>query len=134
MSPSKIDMVSKISAENYDRKLNRLYQEENLFSSRMNLFVIAESMLLISYITSLTLQDAHHWIAYATSLLGIIVSLSFLIVFFDQSRHIKDFRKDLKDSSSFDNKGGYISGYLGLLLPIIFLAVWFTFLLHVFGL
>ena len=43
MSPIEIDLASKISAENYDRKLNRLYQEEDLFSSRMNLFFIAES-------------------------------------------------------------------------------------------
>jgi Ca2+/Na+ antiporter len=130
------DADNRTFERNCDRRLSRLHQEDNLFTSRINLFLVAESMMLISYITSLNLGILNKWISIMLSCLAILISCVFLLILYNHSIHIRQLRVSLEDmypeyKEERDKKPiVYANVFLGIILPLIFCIVWIAFLIY----
>ena len=114
----------------YDRKLNKIHQEDNLFTSRINLFLVAESMLLISYVTSLNFSKDNDLIGLLLIILAIALTLVFWNILNKNVDYIKQLRTNLEDAypsykEERDKKPiTYANDLLGFVLPFVFLIVW----------
>ena len=115
-----------------------LRYEDSLFTSRVNLFFVAQSLLFISYFTYLTIEDSNKYIGLVIIFLGMIIALLYLFIF---SRHkanldlLKEQLKQLKHYGYYENVReitieGYANPVLGWCLPILFLIAWWIILLH----
>ncbi len=105
-----------------DRRYNKLYQENTLFTNRLSLFFVAESMLFISYVSAINLAETTKFFGIIICTLGIAVTFSFALVFFGHVNYINKLKEKL---DKFDEE--YPKDYndiLGKSLPMFFVAVW----------
>ena len=113
---------------------NYLRDEDKLFTSRVNLFIVSQSLLFISYFTYLTIEDSNKYIGLVIISLGMVVAFLYLFIF---SRHRANFdllKKQLEHYRYYKNIRnitieGYANPVLGWCLPIAFLIVWWIILL-----
>lgn len=129
-----IDEMSQIIAMNSDRRLNRLHQEQSLFSTRLNMFFVAESMLILAYISALNIESAAY-LNWVFGVIGLVVTIIFLFVFYDQAKYIVGFIEKIEEfDTDYKNPSKQTNIILGLFLPLIFCVVWFIFLFYYFTL
>ena len=68
---------------------DRLHQENAIFSNRLNLLLVGESMLLVSYVGAWNIVDSSKsWILWSLCVLGLLITLVFSIIIFEHSEYI----------------------------------------------
>lgn len=122
-----------------DFLIKYVINEDSLLNSRENLFLLTESILFLSYITSLTLLDLAPFLHFIIALISLLTSYLFfkiLQVTIEHLRIMKDelkqkypYYKRIKDSLSKKvkrnlNKPGRVNTWLGICLPIIVMIIW----------
>ena len=68
-----------------------LFHEDNLFANRVNLFLVAESMLFISYVTSL----GNEYVSTIIGILGIFLTLSIGFINIRASENINILKNEM---------------------------------------
>ena len=128
MANSRIDQISVVAAHNYERRLNRLYQEKSNFTSNINIFLVSQSMFILAYITVLNIENASY-LNWVFAIIGCIVASMFLIVFYDQSNHLRKLVKEMEEKSdSFEESNKYFLNIFGIILPLVFIIIWIIFI------
>jgi len=119
----------------FELQTDRLHQENVIYSSRLNLLLIGESMLLVSYVSALSLEASKKWVLFDLSVLGIIITAVFWVIIWEHSKYISKLQKKIKrDFSDVDilkeNPVSTITNFLSLMIPPIFISIWGVFLFH----
>lgn len=74
-----------------------LYREDTLYSSRINFFILSQSMLLFSYVTSIALENnVNNFFAILISILALFVTGFFIMIFHRTVDYIHHLRRELK--------------------------------------
>jgi len=107
----------------------RLHQENEIFSSRLNLLLVGESMLLVSYVSALSLDSSKRWILFILSILGLLITTVFMVIIREHSKYISRLVEKMKnDYPGIDilkeNPVGAITRYLSFMVPSIFFSIW----------
>ena len=110
--------------------LDELRREDELFTSRLNLFLVAESLLFLSYATFLGVLNLNNLIIYEINLLGICITFIYAVVINRSAIYIDEIRgkltdiypnyKELKDER--EGKGNVNNWFRSL--PIVFIIAW----------
>lgn len=109
---------------------DRLHQENEIFSSRLNLLLVGESMLLVSYVSSLALNDSiKSWLPYTLCFLALLITAVFWAIIIEHSKYISKLAKKIKDDFPDvgilkENPVGAITIFLSLMIPLIFICIW----------
>ena len=78
-----------------------LYREDVLYSNRINFFILAQTMLLFSYITSIyALRDIGNFFAILIGILALFVTGFFIMIFHRTVDYIRYLRRQLEWASS----------------------------------
>lgn len=123
-----------------------MYREDNVFSSRVNLFLITESLLLLSYVT-LLINNSLKRLCYYLSIAGIIITISYTIALIINLRYMRRLQ-----NAALDTNLNYCPNYRKLkeeiycifdihllfrhpnlyliFIPFVILIVWIIFLLQ----
>ena len=111
-----------------DKELkDRLHTEQVFFSQRLNMFFVAESMLIISFITTLNIELEHN-IEFLLAIIGGIVTCMFQFVFWDNSKEIKKLAIKVKEQTDYVGISPSINYFFGIMLPAVFIVVWIYFI------
>lgn len=118
----------------YDLQTDRLYQENVIYTNRLNLLLIGESMLLVSYVSALNLDITKKWILWVLPVTGILITFIFCLIIWDHSKYITSLHKKIiQDFPDVDilkkNPVSAITNFLSLMIPSIFIAIWIVFLI-----
>lgn len=111
------------------------FHEDELFSNRVNLFLVAESMLFISYVTSLNILALNKCISIVIGILGITVTVLCGFVNIRASTALNKLKDRLEETDnvyeSLRKEHGQVSVnvVLGWLLTIAFFVVWISLLI-----
>ncbi len=109
---------------------DRLHQENVIFSSRLNLLLIGESMLLVSYVSSLALNDSiKSWLPFTLCTLGVTITFVFSIIIIEHRKYIIKLHNKIKKEHSYveilkENPVSTITYFLSLMIPTIFILIW----------
>ena len=120
----------------FELQTDRLHQENEIFSSRLNLLLVGESMLLVSYVSSFALETSiKRWLPYTLSILGILITIVFWIIINEHRKYIIKLHNKIKDDFKevpilYENPVSAITFFLSLMIPSIFIATWIVFLYH----
>ena len=115
---------------------DRLHQENQIFSSRLNLLLIGESMLLVSYVSTLNLDATiKSWMPFTLSILGSVITFVFWIIIWDHSNYIRKLAKKLKEDFPDvgilkENPVSAITIFLSIMIPLIFILIWIILSYH----
>jgi len=114
-----------------------LYREDNLYSSRINFLLLSQSMLLLSYITSIyALNNVENFFAILISILALFVTGFFTMIFHRTVDYIHYLKGNLEEKSPRykeiwgkrrNNEGKKILGVnilVGEGISICFFTVW----------
>ena len=75
---------------------NLLYREDTLYSSRINFFILSQTMLLFSYVTSIALENnVNNFFAIYISILALIITSYFTMIFHRTVDYIHYLRRKL---------------------------------------
>ena len=114
---------------------NELKREDGLFTSRVNLFLVAESLLFLSYIASLDVEKCDKCVSGIIVFLGLLITIFYLIILPRHTVNIDRLKTELEKKDSLYKKmkheimiPGYANTTLGMALPITFLAGWIALL------
>jgi len=117
----------------FELQTDRLHQENVIFSSRLNLLLIGESMLLVSYVSALNLDaTTKSWILPALCIIGFVITIVFQIIIFEHSKYIfklaEKIKKEFPDVGILkENPVSNITRFLSLMIPSAFIVIWFIF-------
>ncbi len=120
----------------FELQTDRLHQENEIFSSRLNLLLVGESMLLVSYVSSLALNESiKSWLPYTLCFLGILITAVFWTMIIEHSKYISKLSKKIKEDFPEigilkENPVGAITIFLSLMIPLIFIFIWGIFFFH----
>ena len=120
----------------FNLQTDRLHQENEIFSSRLNLLLVGESMLLLSYVSALSLNDStKSWLLWVLCILGILVTSVFWVIIIDHRNYIiklqNKIKTDFPDVGILkENPVSTITFFLSIMIPSIFITVWGFFLYH----
>lgn len=115
-----------LERDSSEKRYNRLFQENTLFSNRLSLFFVAESMLFISFVTSFNAVTAASFFRNVICVLGFAISFAFAALFFNHIKYIDKLKKSLDE-----HKEDYPKDYndiIGKSIPIVIAFVWIMFL------
>lgn len=102
----------------------RLNNENNYILQHLNMFFIAESMLILAYITSLNVESAV-FIRALLNMAGMGVTAIFLVHFIFNSKNLRELEKKVKkEYKSFSTS---FNIFMGSFIPLIFFLVWIGF-------
>lgn len=114
-----------------------LCREDTLYSSRINFFILSQTMLLFSYATSIALENTvNNFFAIYISILALIVTIYFTMIFHRTVDYIQYLRGRLKEvSPKYKNilderrnkEGRELAGVnilIGECISICFFTVW----------
>lgn len=77
-----------------------LSREDTLYSSRINFFILSQTMLLFSYVTSIALKNnVNNFFAIYISILALLVTGFFTMIFHRTVDYIHYLRRELNDKS-----------------------------------
>lgn len=106
-----------------------LYGDYDVFNRRVNMFLLSESMLLISYVTSLNIGNQSS--GFMINSLGISISILYSYVLWRQANNIEINKKFLvkvhcyfRKMSAERSRGIPSNIVLGIILPLILLLIW----------
>ena len=112
-------------------RLEILNQEKSQFIQLMTMYFSAQTMLLLAYVTVLNISSASY-LNYIFSLIGLILTLIFCIIFYDKYKHIITLSKEiniyypqLKGKHTY---GDYL--FIGLILPVLFFIFWGVLIIY----
>ena len=117
-----------------------LYREDVLYSNRINYFILAQSLLLVSYVTADGATSSSNLIKLGINTLGLIVTFIFYVIFSRTVDYIHYLRRELKDEAPrykeiWLNKknleGKKIKGAnitIGEGISLLFFSLWILFL------
>ena len=120
----------------FELQTDRLHQENEIFSSRLNLLLVGESMLLVSYVSSLALNDSiKSWLPFTLCILGILITAVFWTIINDHRKYIIKLHNKIKEEFPKveilkENPVSTITYFLSLMIPSIFIAIWGVFLYY----
>ena len=120
----------------FELQTDRLHQENEIFSSRLNLLLVGESMLLVSYVGALSLDDStKSWLLWTLCILGILITSVFWVIIIEHSGYISKLERKIKENFPKvgilkENPVGTITSFLSIMIPLIFITVWGVFLYH----
>ena len=120
----------------FNLQTDRLHQENQIFSSRLNLLLVGESMLLVSYVGALSLDaSTKSWLLWTLCILGIFITAVFWVIIIDHSKYIiklhNKIKKDFPDVGILkENPVSTITFFLSIMIPLVFISVWGVFLSH----
>ena len=135
-----------------------LEREDTLYANRVNFFLLLQSMLFFSYVTSMTfMNNSGKFIGMFINVFALVITSVFLIIFARTIDYIHYLRDKLKTADPkgygqiwddrkkiWENRTGiwkYIdkilkleenrgaNNLLGIILPILFFVVWFILLI-----
>lgn len=118
-----------------DYLTKHLLHESKIFMDRVNLFFVAESLFLASYVYTICTEECGKCIGKIMPYFGVIVTLCYLFVLERQYLNIGKLMKKLIeiDEDYMDlveeRIGGSANFILGRVLPFVFLILWLLFLL-----
>ena len=134
-------MPKQESVANEKLKTHRLrlyyFHEDRLFSNRVNLFLVAESMLFVSYVTALSIGNLNKCVSVIIGGLGITITILFGIVNINASGNLDKLKEKLADEDAVYKKlrnerkerlFPSANIFLGWLLIIAFFIAWFSLL------
>ena len=88
----------KIKPEDMSELLRKnIDKEDKLFTSRVNLFLVAESLFFVSYVTLLTISDLNKCNVFIIILLGIAVTVMYWFILGIQVENIKRLKYRLEE-------------------------------------
>ena len=114
----------------FELQTDRLHQENEIFSSRLNLLLVGESMLLVSYVSSLALNDSiKSWLPSTLCFLGILITAVFWTIINEHRRYIIKLHDKIKEGFPKveilkENPVSSITYFLSLMIPLIFICLW----------
>jgi hypothetical protein len=114
---------------------DRLHQENAIFSNRLNLLLIGESMLLVSYVGAWNIVDSSKsGILWSLCILGFLITLVFSIIIKEHSKYIsklaEKIQKNFPDVAILgENPASRITNFLAVMLPASFMFIWIYFLI-----
>ena len=110
-------------------------KEDELFTRRVNLFLVAESLFFVSYVTLLTISDLNKCNLFIIIFLGIAVTVMYWFILSIQIENIKRLKDRLegidpiyKKKKREIMKPGHANTVLGIILPVVFLVAWVALL------
>ena len=110
--------------------LDELRREDELFTNRLNLFLVAESLLFLSFATFLGVLKLNKIIIYEMSLLGIIITFIYAVVINRSVIYIDEIKGRLEDiyPNYLELKNerigkGNVNNWFRI-LPIVFIITW----------
>jgi len=125
--------------------LDFTYHEDRLFTSRVNLFLVAESILILSFAT-LLINEKTRTVSFILSLVGVYITGVYLL-FFKRQLKMMDNLKNAGLNEELDlcpeyrkmrnevykmyypSDYAHIHFYLGLIIPITFLLTWLALMI-----
>jgi hypothetical protein len=122
--------------------LDFLSHENKLFTSRVNLLLVAESLLFISYVTSLTSNIAiNNNVHYLLCFLGIAITILFWLINARSARNLERLKLTIDDALPFHKKLRSMRSNpkipfstniaLSWILSFVFLYIWLTLFIFV---
>jgi hypothetical protein len=76
---------------------DQLHLDDKYFTSRVNLFFLAESLLLITYVTSLTIEASNKIISFIIGFFGIFITYLYMIVLWRHTINIHNIKDELEN-------------------------------------
>jgi len=111
-----------------DKELkDRLHTEQVFFSQRLNMFFVAESMLIIAFITILSNEVGYN-IDFLFAIVGTVVTFIFFFVFWDNSKELKNLAVKVKNQTNYVGISPSINYFFGIVLPSLFIIIWGSFI------
>lgn len=117
--------------ERIELKLRPIKDEENSLATKLSLFVISESMLIISFVTSLTLGVENRIVPVILEAIGVSVTFLFLLTVISQGRYITKLQEDFKTYFSDIKFHLFSYSFIGAILMFTFLIMWILFLIYI---
>lgn len=129
----------KWSQKKKDFQIDTLVHDYTVFNGRVNMFLLSESMLIITYVTSLNLEPFFKTTSILINLLGITITSLYIIVLGRNTDNIQNQKKELMKYhilfKEFYEKRIAVTHrvrssniFLGKFLPIAFFFFWFILL------
>ena len=126
--------------------LDFTYHEDKLFTSRVNLFFVAESILILSFSTLLT-NEKTRIISVILTLVGTYITVVYLLFFKRQLKMMDrlknagldekldlcpEYRKMRNEiyKMYYPSEYPHIHFYLGIIIPITFLLTWLGLMMY----
>ncbi len=126
---NKEDVESGNIRHGFDYRIGIIKDEENSLSTKLNLFVVSESMLVITFVTALNLGVQYEIIPVMLVIIGLIVTFVFLCTIISYGRYISDleerFKKDFPESGIKFHYFSYST--IGVILMTSFIGMWVMF-------
>ena len=118
--------------------LEELRREDELFTSRFNLFLIAESLLFLSYATLLNKSEIDKIIVGIMGLLGILITIIYSVTLRRTHKRIGEIREKLREENKYYRDfedmrecKGHVHVWL-CRITILFLLAWIGLLIFSF--
>lgn len=119
--------LNNMMVSNSDRRYSRLYQENTLFTNRLSVFFIAESMLFIAFFSAINLFGNTavsnidlYCLLLSTS--GLAITVTFTLIFFSHIKYINNLKSKL-DEFHEEYPEDY-NAFIGKSIPLFFIFVW----------
>lgn len=116
---------------NVDTLLMILYNEENSFSQRVNIFFLMQSFLIVSFISSLSIENIE-WISAILSFAGSVICVLTAINNYAEVKDIEKIRERIleieKNLKFFKTESGFSNKIVGVYFPIFFAMIWILFI------
>ncbi len=109
---------------------DNLKTEQMFFSQRLNLFFIAESMLIIAFVTTINISLDYNF-KFLLAILGFITTIIFFYPFIDNANELRKLAKKVKEQMGYYSFSTTSNFFFGIAFPIIFLIVWILIMLFV---
>lgn len=109
---------------------DNLKSEQTFFSQRLNLFFIAESMLIIAFVTTIN-ADGSYIFKFLLSIVGFSITACFFYPFIDNAIELKKLAKEVEKQTGYHSFSTIANFFFGIIFPITFLIVWIIIMFYV---
>lgn len=120
-----------------ERRWRYLLHADNLFTNRINLLLVAESLLVLSYISSFGIDSLReNGVSFAIAVIGTVITAIFWFVSNRQRGEIEDIKcriekldedyKQSRENRKFARLGILAAAnfWLGTVFPLLFIPLW----------
>ena len=117
-----------------ERCFKVLEHENKLFTTRVNLLLVAESLLFLSYVTTLGNPQINNCVVFTIGIIGLIITFLIGFVNIRASINLEKLKETIDDIYSFHKKMrqqrvfGSANIILGWILTIVFIIAWIVLL------
>lgn len=116
------------------RRWTQLLHEDTLFTNRVNFFLVAESMLFVSYVTAINALQPNKVVIHTIAILGVVYTIIWWFVCGRQQYNLEKLKEKVEevDPDYKDTRIGRAPGpatfVLAHILPAVTLIAWIVML------